>query len=193
MKIEKEITVLVKDNYEKLHNDLIKQGFKIITKFKLYDIYIMFKDINIENKSTLDILKKCLIIRNNDNLKKTLLYKYKQYDKNEAIVEEGKIECNIDDIEKAKNLFKAIGFISLFEIQNQSYVYCNNFLEIVVQLVNNKYIFIEMEDQNRTTKKYYTSIDEMVEDFKTLKINYDKTNYFVKKAEIIYNEKYKNF
>ncbi len=73
MKLEKEITVLVNDSYENLHKDLIKQGFKITTKFKLHDVYIIFKDINLENKSTLDILKKCLIIRNNDNLKKTLL------------------------------------------------------------------------------------------------------------------------
>ena len=35
-------------------------------------------------------------------------------------------------------------------------------------------------------------IDEMINAFSKLDIDYDKSNYFVKKAKIIFEEKYRN-
>lgn len=49
-------------------------------------------------------------------------------------------------------------------------------IEFLVQIVNNKYVFIEMEDKEYHGGKKYDNID------------YDRSDYFVKKAQIILNE-----
>lgn len=176
--MEKETTVLVKGTYDELHNNLNKQGFKIIDEYQLDDIYMAPKELNFSDLKPLDILKSCILIRNVDDKKKKIMYKYKKYADNGDIIEQNKVQCDISNVYDAKVLFESINYIQLFEIKNHSYVYANNKFEITVQLVNNKYIFIEMEDKNESTNKYYSTIEEMIKDFKTIYINYDESSYF---------------
>ena len=178
MREEKEITVKVNNSYEDLHKILINQGFKIKEEFDIYDIYMCPKDIDYYKLNDLDVLNKCVLIRTIKE-EKMILYKYKEYDEFENITKQGKVKCDIDNIEEAVTLLNYMGYKKLFDISNHSIIYSDNQIEFALQLVNNN-IYIEYEDDS--------DIKEMIETINKLNIDYDKTNYFVKKAQIALND-----
>lgn len=53
-----------------------------------------------------------------------------------------------------------------------------------MQLVNDKYIFIEMESDENNKK----SIEELEKDLLSYNLSIDKNNFFVKKAEMMLKE-----
>ena len=191
MKYENEITVQVTCNYEELHSLLIKQGFKIVEKYKVIDEYLISKDYDLKNKNSLDILKECVIVRYIENTIKELLYKYKEYSNNGDILKQAKVSCKVNDIKEASNFMKTIGYKELIHIQNNSVVYTNDKIEFAVQLVNDKYIFIELEDKSEYLNKTYSSIEEMKEEINLYNLPIVKDKYFDKKAAIILEDKLK--
>ena len=74
-----EITVLVKSDYETLKKELKRNNFKIMEEFQLNDIYMVRKDIDLSKLSNLEILGKCILVRDIINIKKALVYKHKKY------------------------------------------------------------------------------------------------------------------
>lgn len=191
MKYENEITVQVTCSYEELHSLLIKQGFKIIEKYKVIDEYLISKDYDLKNKNSLAILKECVIVRYIENTLKELLYKYKEYSNNGDIIKQAKVSCKVNDIKEASNFMKTIGYKELIHIQNNSVVYTNDKIEFAVQLVNDKYIFIELEDKSEYLNKTYSSIEEMKEEINLYNLPIVKDKYFAKKAAIILEDKLK--
>ena len=191
MKYENEITVQVTCNYEELHSLLIKQGFKIIEKYTLIDEYLISKYYDLKNKNSLAILKECVIVRYIENTLKELLYKYKEYSNNGDIIKQAKVSCKVNDIKEASNFMKTIGYKELIHIQNNSVVYTNDKIELAVQLVNDKYIFIELEDKSEYLNKTYSSIEEMKEEINLYNLPIVKDKYFAKKAAIILEDKLK--
>ena len=189
MKIENEITVLVTSDYNTLHKSLIENGFEIKDKYVTNDIYMISKDIDLTKLSTLDILKKCVIVREITGIKRVLLYKHKEYDQNGNITLNGKIECPIIDIDKAINFMETINYQKLIEIHDKCTEYASDKIEIIVQDVNNKYLFFEAEDECRNINKKFSSIEEIINTINKYDLPFKKDNYFVKKAEIILNEK----
>ena len=185
MKKEFEITVQVKSDYETLKKELEKYNFKIVEEFELNDIYMIDKNIDLSKLSSLEILWKCILIRDLANTKKSLLYKYKKYAENWDIIEEWKVECPITDISKAIDFMESINYKLLFEIHDKCKVFINWESELVVQLVNDKYIFIEMESECKHINRKYDSIEELKEDINRYNLPIDKSTYFAKKAEII--------
>lgn len=188
MVMETEITVLVKSDYEVLKRELEKNEFQIKEKYELKDVYMIDKDIDLSKLSKLEILKKCILVRNIVNIKKELLYKYKKYDVNGDILEQGKVECPVIDIEKAIGFMESINYKKLFNIYDRCIVYANKETELVVQLVNDKYIFIEMESECEHIKRKYNSVEELKNDINRYNLPIDNSNYFVKKAELILSE-----
>ena len=188
MAMETEITVLVKSDYEVLKRELEKNEFQIKEKYELKDIYMIDKDIDLSKLSKLEILKKCILVRDIVNIKKELLYKYKKYDVNGDILEQGKVECPVIDIEKAIGFMESINYKKLFNIYDRCIVYANKETELVVQLVNDKYIFIEMESECEHIKRKYNSVEELKNDINRYNLPIDNSNYFVKKAELILSE-----
>ncbi len=191
MKIENEITVLVTSSFDELHKSLINNGFTIKDKYVTNDIYMIDKDIDLSKLDTLDILKKCVVVREITGIKKVLLYKYKEYDKSGNILVNGKIECPIEDILKAIKFMEAINYKKLIEIHDKCTEYVNNEIELIVQDVNDKYLFFEAEEECRYINKKFKSTDELKKTINKYNIPFDKNNYFVKKAELILNEKLK--
>ena len=188
MKYENEITVQVTCNYEELHSLLIKQGFKIIEKYKVIDEYLISKDYDLKNKNSLAILKECVIVRYIENTLKELLYKYKEYSNNGDILKQAKVSCKVNDIKEASNFMKTIGYKELIHIQNNSVVYANDKIEFAVQLVNDKYIFIELEERSEHVKTVFSNIEDMKKVIDSLNIPMVKNNYFAKKAVIVLEE-----
>ena len=188
MKMETEITVLVKVDYNTLKKELEKSGFQLIEEYELKDDYMISNDVNLTNLSKLEILQKCILVRDIVGIKKELLYKYKKYAPNGDIIEQGKVECPVTDINKAIEFMKSINYKKLFKIYDKCVVFANEETELIVQLVNDKYIFIEMESECEHINRKYNSIDELKEDLNKYNLSIDNSNYFVKKAELILAE-----
>ena len=190
MKFEQEITVEVDTSLEELIKILESNNYRLLESYDLDDIYMVNKsDKDIENY--LELLNKCVLLRHlNEELgeKNMVVYKYKEYGDNEEITKQGKVKCFIDNLENAKLLFEKLNFIELITINNHSLVYSNGEDEMVIQLVNDKHIYIEIEDENQN--KTYNSIDEMKDVLNKLNIPIKGEDYFVKKALIELNEKY---
>ena len=188
MEKEMEITVRVNVSYEKLEEELKQNNFIKQEEYIVNDSYLINSLINITDMKSLDILRKCILVRDIVEISKELLYKYKKYDNNGDIVEQGKIKCPITDINKAIVFMNAIGYKKLFDIHDKCIVFANEKTELVVQLVNDKYIFIEMESEPQYINRKYENVDELKDDICSYNLSIDKSNFFVKKAELILNE-----
>lgn len=186
---EKEITVRVKCSYEELDKILTKQNFTIREKYQVNDVYMINRDIDLNSLSKLDILKKCILVRDIVDIEKLLLYKCKEYNEKGEILKQGKVKCPIVDITKAISFMEAINYEKLINISDTCIIYCNDETELNIQLVNDKYIFIEMEDKPEYVNKVYNSTTELIEELNKYSIPYEENNYYVKKAELILNEK----
>lgn len=188
MKMETEITVLVNSNYDDLKKELEKNGFQVKEEYEIKDDYMINSNIDLSNLSKLEILKNCILVRDIVNIKKELLYKYKKYASNGDILEQGKVECPVIDIKKAIKFMESINYKILFNIYDKCIVYANEETELVVQFVNDKYIFIEMESVCEYIKRKYESVEELKKDLNRYNLPIDNSNYFVKKAELILDE-----
>ena len=188
MKKEIEITVRVNVGYEKLKEELKQNNFIKKEEYIVNDSYLINSSINITDMKSLDILKKCVLVRDIVGILKQLLYKYKKYDSNGDIIEQGKIKCPVTDINKAMEFMNAIGYEKLFDIHDKCIVFANDKTELVVQLVNDKYIFIEMESEPQYINRKYENVEELKDDICSYNLSIDKSNFFVKKAELILNE-----
>ena len=188
MKKEIEITVRVNVGYEKLEEELKQNNFIKKEEYIVNDSYLINSSINITDMKSLDILKKCVLVRDIVGILKQLLYKYKKYDSNGDIIEQGKIKCPVTDINKAMEFMNAIGYEKLFDIHDKCIVFANDKTELVVQLVNDKYIFIEMESESQYINRKYENVEELKDDICSYNLSIDKSNFFVKKAELILNE-----
>lgn len=87
MQMETEISVLVKTDYETLQKELKENNFLLKEEYVVNDIYMIDENVNISNMSYLDILKKCILVRDIVGFEKVLLYKYKKYAENGDILE----------------------------------------------------------------------------------------------------------
>ncbi|MBQ6285520.1 MAG: hypothetical protein IJK67_04350 [Bacilli bacterium] len=191
MKYENEITVEVDTDLKSLIKLLEEKGFKLKEEYDLNDIYMIgeYK----KDDDYLTMLSKCVLIRDiieKENETKMLTYKYKEYNDKKEITKQGKVNCKIDDIENAKLLLEKLGFEELIRISDHMLVYATDIDEFVIQCVNDKHIYIEIEDRCHYANKEYKSFDEMknaiINNFIPIKNN----DYFVKKAEIELKEKY---
>ena len=188
MQMETEITVLVKTNYETLKKELKTYGFQEKEKYTVNDVYLIDGTIDILKMKSLDILKNCVLVRDIVGIEKDLLYKYKKFDTNGDIIEQGKVECPIIDVDKAIQFMKMLKYKKLFNIVDNCVVFANDTTELVVQLVNSKYIFIEMESKCEYIKKEYKNVNDLKNELCRYNLSIDSSNFFVKKAEIILNE-----
>lgn len=191
MKYENEICVNVNCSYKKLHEDYVKQNFNIRDEYKIIDYYLIEKKFDLLSNSDLEILKNCILIREIIDCKKVLLYKYKEYDENEDIIKQGKVECLIDNIEDAKNFMNAVGYKTLFQIVDKNIVYVNKEMELTVQLVNDNKIYIEVEDKFNFLNKSYDKIEDIKTDLLNCNLDIDKKSFFVKKAQDVLNDQRK--
>ena len=191
MDIEKEITVEVNSNLNDLSKLLEDKGFFVKEVYDINDIYMINK--NDIDGHFLSMLNKCVLIRNiieENSQKKMLTYKHKEYNENEEIIKQGEVNLLIDDINAAKELFEGLNFKELIRIFDHMYVYSNGADEFVVQCVNDKHIYIEIEDECYYSNKKYKSIDEMKDVIIKNSIPIKNNNYFVKKAEVELRETY---
>lgn len=184
MKYGNEITVEVDCSLEELQNILNANNFEEKNEYDVTDIYMYNKSVSKNDKSSLEILSNCVLLRNivfKDSILNLVTYKYKEYNDKEEVVKQGKIDCKIEDINQARELFLAINYEDLIKINDHLIVYSNGEDELKLELVNDKHIYIEIEDKCDYIDKNY-SIDEMKNVISKYNIPFKDNNYFAKKA-----------
>ncbi len=186
MEYEREITVEVTCTLDELESKLKWFGFGVVDQYDVKDIYMVDKNFKYE-ENNLELLKHCILIRNvieKDKNLKMITYKYKEYNENEEIVNEAKVNCSIESIDEAKELFESINYEELIRVNDHLIVYSNGIDEFMVQLVNNKHIYIEIEEHCNYIDKKYMSIEAMKSVISKYNIPIKDNNYYAKKAEV---------
>jgi len=146
-----EITTRVNNTLEEVDSILTKQGFKVIRKSRIEDNYKTSFYNELKKDNILDILSKSVLIRylnvNGEQEFKKLTYKNKVYE-NDTVISEEKINVNIDDVEKANNLFNSIGFKTIVNVNYDVIVYSNGSVELCFQDVEGLGLLLEYENEN---------------------------------------------
>lgn len=194
MKFEKEVTIEVDSTLEELQKVLEENNFEIKEEYDVNDIYMIPKNYD-STEDVLELLKKCILLRDiieEAKERKRITYKYKEYNDKKEIVKQGKLDCEITSIEEAKALFEVLNYEEYITINDHLIVYSNGKDDLCVQLVNDKHIYIEIEDNCHYADHYYETLEEMKGVFKKYNIPMKGDNYFVKKAEVEIKERYYN-
>lgn len=178
--MDNEITVEVNITYEELDKLLKEKVFKIVDEYTVNDTYMLDNRIDTTSLSNREILLKCILVRDISPYTKKLTYKHKEFDQKGDIVNQVKIDCPVEDIDKAIKFMEAINYKKIFNLKDDLIIYSNDLIELAIQLVDS-HIYIEVEAKYKD--KVYT-IDEMKQMLDSYDLPYDKSNYFVKKAEI---------
>jgi adenylate cyclase class IV len=186
MEYENEITVEVDTNYANLLKILNANNFNLLDDYQINDIY-MINDSTDKSLDALDLLKNCILIRDiitKEKEIKMITYKYKKYNNKREIIKQGKINCHISSLVEAKELFQQISYKEFIKINDHIIVFGNVTDEFAIELVNDKHIYIEIEQNCNRINKKYLDIEEMKMAIKKYNIPIKNNNYFVKKAEI---------
>ena len=193
MKEEKEITVEVSYTLKELIEILNKNNFKLKQIYDVNDIYMIDKNY-LKEKDPLNLLNHSLLLRHiilENREKKLITNKQKIYNDKKEIIKQSKIDLKVYSIKEAKDFFETINYQELIKINDHLLVYANKEDELCIQMVNDKHIYIEIENNCSFINKVYDNIEEMKKVFKKYNIKIKDNNYFVKKAEVELNERRK--
>ena len=165
-----EITTYVNNTLQEVDDILKRQGFKVIRKSKIKDIYKTLKYNELNNNNILNILSESVLIRylkvNDKDEYKKLTYKNKIYE-NDIVISEEKINVTIDDINKMNKLLELIGLKTIVNVNYDVIVYSNDDIEFCFQSVGNLGLLLEYENKNDYDG--YTNEEILSEKFKMLK------------------------
>ena len=187
-KSSNEITIRVICTKENLIKILLNNGFKEGRKFSLDDYYFIPDNIDIDKLSTREILSKAVIIRHivdGDKIIEKITFKRKNIDERGDILSQDSINCDIENIEDAKKLFKAIGYSEIMNIKENDIIYYKNNFELALKFIENSDFLIEVETEENTK---WDTIDKIKRIIDELNLPIEKNNYFIKKAEITLNK-----
>lgn len=175
-----------------MYKILENKGFSIIDKFDLEDIYFIKKEINIKNNSINEILKEYILIRKvtqfiPDNFKTMntewkLTLKRKNILTDGTIINQEKIDCEIQNVEQGKKFLEAIGYKNIMTIKEKDIVYGKEDLKLAIKNIENSDNLLEIETVENNTE--LNTIDKLKDKLNELQIPINTDNYFVKKAEI---------
>lgn len=165
-----EITTYVNNTLQEVDDILKRQGFKVIRKSKIKDIYKTLKYNELNKNNILNILSESVLIRylkvNDKDEYKKLTYKNKIYD-NDIVISEEKINVTIDDINKMNKLLELIGLKTIVNVNYDVIVYSNDDIEFCFQSVGNLGLLLEYENKNDYDG--YTNEEILSEKYKMLK------------------------
>ena len=182
-----EITVKIKCSVNQLINQLENENFKIIEKFYLQDKYFIPKGMNTKEHTSREKLSNAILLRNFDEelprrKQYKMTFKRKQIDKKGNITQQEKAECEILNIEDGKKFLNSIGYIEIMEINEFDLVFEKKGLKIAIKDIENGDQLLEIETVKDNIE--LDTIEKIIQKIEELKIPIDKSNYFVKKAEI---------
>ena len=141
-------------------------------------------ETKLEKNNARKILSKAVLVRDikeqtSNKRTKLITFKIKNYDKSGNILSQESTNCNILEIDEAKELLKSIGYKEIMNIKENDIVYEKNGFELVIKDIENGDNLIEIEEKDEldTTEKLIQKVNE-------IGIPIYTDNYFVKKGEI---------
>lgn len=186
VKESNEITVKIKGKLETFYKIVEEKGFKIIDKFSMNDVYFIPNTLEINKMSTRDILSKAVLVREirgkmSNRITKKITYKIKYFDNKGNIIQQEAINCDILEIEDAKRLLKAIGYIEIMNIIENDVVYEKGGFQLAIKDIQDGDNLIEIETEENDS---LNTVEKLKKKVNELDIPIYTDNYFVKKAEI---------
>lgn len=184
MKDINEITVKIKCEIKEIYKILEEKKFESKEQFYMEDIYFIPKQLELKTISTREILSKAILVRKitrteTKNVTKQITFKIKEINEHGDILKQQAINCDINDIEQAKRLLKAVGYIEIMTINEEDIVYKNEEIELAVKNILNGDNLIEVEENEK-----FNTVEKLMKKLDEIEIPIYKDNYFVKKAEI---------
>lgn len=140
-----EITTKVEMTLDEVNTTLINQGFSIVRKSRVEDIYLSQKKV--DKNIILEVLSSSVLLRYlkvGEKEFKKITYKSKDYD-GSNVISEKKINVNIDDIDSAFQIFKKLGFDKVVDVKYDVVVYQRGELELAFQEVEDLGLLLEVE------------------------------------------------
>lgn len=185
-----EITVKLKCSIKEINRILENQNFKKVSEYVLNDEYYIPHSINTNKLSIREILNTAILLREIEesypdmSRKKgaKITFKKKEFSENGDIINQEKIDCEIVNTEDGRKLIEAIGYNRLMNIKENGIIFTDGEFEIQVKDVigGDKLIEVELIEDNEK----FNTIDKLKNEINKLNLPIDKSNYFVKKAEI---------
>lgn len=99
-----------------------------------------------------------------------------------TIINQEKIDCQIQNVEQGKKFIEAIGYKNIMTIKEKDIVYEKGDLKLAIKDIENSDDLLEIETVESNTK--LDTVDKLIEKLNELQIPINTDNYFVKKAEI---------
>ena len=189
-----QITVQFDKKLEDLKWILNSNEFVLKQEYDINDVYLVDSSIDL-NGDVLDILNNCVLVRNiinGKNNENRIIYKLKEYGKNQEITKYEEATCDVFSVDEAKNFLTVIGYNELMKISDHVFVYTNGIDEFHVQYVNEKYVFIEVDDHCTFINKTYRDENEIIESLRKYDFPFKDNDYYAKKAVVTFNELYRN-
>ena len=182
-KEENEITVRVQCSEDELKKILNEDKFILNNEYYAKDIFMIPKDIDIFKAATREILSKAILLRefqglSSDKHEMKITFKHKEINEKGEILQQDTINCEVLNIQDAKELFNCIGYKEIMTIKENHFSYCKGNFKIIVKILSENNILIEAE-----TNKEYRTIEKLKKEINNTNIPFDNSNYFVKKAE----------
>jgi len=186
-----EITVRITCELPQFYSLLENKGFSPVKRFSLDDTYLIPADLNITAVPSREILSKAVLVReihdhNANRIIRKLTYKIKEFSASGEILHQTAVNCEILNAEDAKKLLSALGYRELMRIVEDDIVYEKDGFELAVKDIRggDKLIEIETEPDNSDLD----TIEKLKQKLLSLHLRIDRSNFFVKKAEVELNK-----
>lgn len=186
-----EITVKIICELSEFSKILASKGFSSADRFSLDDSYFIPKDLKTETLTAREILAKAVLVREirdliTNRITKKLTYKIKEFGNSGDILRQTAVNCEIINTDDAKKLLSAMGYQELMRIVEDDVVYEKDGFSLAVKDIRggDKLMEIETEPDNCDLD----TIEKLKQKLLILQLPIDKSDFFVKKAEVILNK-----
>ena len=183
-----EITVKINMELNELLNYLQNNRFVFHQSFRCIDIFLIKKE-EIDSIKSYEDLNKCIILREllfKDKILKYLVIKNKTFDQKGNVIDSKQENITIKSVVDTKNNYLKNGYIELIRMDDYCYTFSKNRHEFIIEHIPLLGTFVELENLNYDSDVVNgNSVEELIALLDSLNLNYDKSDYFCKKAWLL--------
>ena len=183
---ETEITIEILEPLNSAKEKILQNGFYIKEKIKMIDYYYSkFPIETLKNFEYSELIANSFLVREvicEDRKSLQIIYKNKVLDSNQNVISEGKIKCNIDNLDNILKIFDFSKLNCWCILEQHMTVYENDKTSFVVQEIDDLGNFIEYEeDENMSNLTEHEKIQTLTNRLKDIGLNLGD-NYSCKKV-----------
>ncbi len=184
MKDWNEITVMLKMTKNEAIRQLSRAGYAEECSYRIHDYYYISEAADL-GRDTLTLLNEMVLIRVFDDAVK-LTVKHKVFGVGGEILSQSNTDLPVPDFARAEEFLSALGYKRLMEIRDDACILKKDGLGVVVEDVNEgSWLMLEIEENEQ-----YPEIDLLKKKLDETGLIYDSGDYFVKKAQLVYEQQF---